>query len=704
MALFLLLALPQDFPSLLEGLRAVDADARAKAFQLILDRFDEWTEPDLDRLRKASGDADVELAERAKEALGRLQARKTLGGKLARVEGLDLALLRGTDAARRRGLEAAGAAWRGRRLETSELQRLIEIGLKQEWRPSLEDLETLIQGQHVGPYGAFALRSLRDADPDIRRQALAILATEAAKTFSGDVLPLLKDPMPFVRSEGVHTLVQMDARDRIRDILPLLADRKPGVISRALEAIWRFQAIAHAPSILPLLKHPDPQLRVDAMNALGNVGARDHADALVPLLQDPSLEARAFALETLGRLGGADHVKLILPALDAREGPLRAAAAKALGWIRAKDQAKRLVELLKDQDSDVINAASSALGDLRAVDQAGAVEELLKNPRTRMTAVNTLRAMKARGSAARLVPLLQEEDSFLRFSLAQTFMAFKAVEHAHHLLPLLDDPLPLASTQAISAIGYLGRSDTLEKLLPLLGREDPELRRVALDALGSSGRVEHASAVARLLRDDQPRVRGYAIDALGDLEAADRLPDLLPLLEDPSVRDRAALVVGTLGGLLQNKVPEGTLEKLEKVPGPAGLLARASFKEPDVKALREVDAFALESHQAKRVYFRLVDRAGSTSAFPKLRAAVRFDKALSTSEGLAELLRARGLSLKMDPEEELDPWIPEGVRLSLLSVLERAHSYLIPVLDGDTVSFIPEEKAFARARRILSHD
>jgi succinate dehydrogenase/fumarate reductase flavoprotein subunit/HEAT repeat protein len=238
--------------------------------------------------------------------------------------------------------------------------------------PTIDDL---------GPY-------LADADPGVRRTAVATLTEHTPDGYAPALFAALDDADAAVRrtgAEGIRELVE---------VLPDPAGAEPHLLSR--DSVVRAAAVyllaarraGGAAQYRRALDDPDHRVRIEAVRALvavddvaGVVAAtgdesrevriaaagglatlRDGAAAVRALVDDPDPLVRAAALAALGELGcaeaGLDAVGRALrsPAWQVREG-----AARALAGATAEVAVPLLSEALSDAHLDVRKAAVLSL-------------------------------------------------------------------------------------------------------------------------------------------------------------------------------------------------------------------------------------------------------------------------------------------------------------------------------------------------------
>ncbi|WP_407549016.1 fumarate reductase/succinate dehydrogenase flavoprotein subunit [Streptomyces sp. Pv4-95] len=240
--------------------------------------------------------------------------------------------------------------------------------------------------------GLAALRGyLDDADPAVRRAAVAAL-TESLPDGTGPVLAaLLADADPAVRAAAAASLRELvevlPAEAALREPLAAALGRDdPRVSSAALEVL-RALRLGDAALFTTALDDPAVEVRVQAVRALVSV---DAAGALARAAADPAREVRVAVAHGLGTLGGPEGLKDLVgdgdilvraaaltalattgcpPPFDAAAvtalgdpaWQVRTGAATALAAADADPAVPALLSALTDRHADVRKAAVRAL-------------------------------------------------------------------------------------------------------------------------------------------------------------------------------------------------------------------------------------------------------------------------------------------------------------------------------------------------------
>jgi HEAT repeat protein len=449
-------------------------------------------------------------------------------------------------------------------------------------------------------FGAAAVPVLvdasRDADVDVRKQAVDALAAIGAPAAAQRLAELLADVDPNVRAAAAEALGAIGARDAAALLASRASDdAEPLVRLSALRSLARLEASLSVAQLGAALA--DPLLRSSAYLLLGWSDDRGAEGALLKGLASTSRTAREAAMEALVKRAslaspGEEELlgeRLRAAAVDApflpdalqrlADAPLttRLVLVQFLGWLRRPDCVIPLLESARDEAlcEVVLGALAGAGAEVEASIQGawGALSDA-----TRLRACALLGRTHGETGDALLRRALGSPDPTLR-AVAAGSLAARGTAAA---LPALVAALRAAVATADETGGELeGQAEVEQAIRTLLERADVALSdRVAalleaeLDGapegfrlatarlLACIGRADHQQRIELLLSDPSPAVRRAAVEALAKVA-----PQQLELLrcaladEAPQVRVGAAAalaasgdpgVVADLAGLLDD--------------------------------------------------------------------------------------------------------------------------------------------------------
>ncbi len=372
--------------------------------------------------------------------------------------------------------------------------------------------------------------------------------------------------------------------------------------------------------------HPEPMVRRRAALAVGRIGDSAGTRLLLELLEDQATVVRedaAFALGLLGdRAGAAALRELVLATAPGEQGPMHREAVTSIArinsidasvffeellvrWVgravagdelpptviralveawRLEDHAPidRLAQYAESPDLSARLASLYSLMRLRAPAGANAFIRGLDddNRYVRAVAVRALTAEYAdsagldrRGTAGRIVTLVEDRDSHVRINALRTLGSYGDPAHVATAANGLSDSDPNGRVQALTALGELGGDEATRLLIDNLSRgtfaerresllglariardtalvrcagwiisDDWMIQLAGVEALGIVGGDTARSWLLGLARDSDDRIAGRALNSLSlvDSTAAGILARELILRADPIVRAAAA--------------------------------------------------------------------------------------------------------------------------------------------------------------------
>jgi HEAT repeat protein len=149
-----------------------------------------------------------------------------------------------------------------------------------------------------------------------------------------------------------------------------LTDADPQVRANAVEVVASTRQLRLMPKVQKLLADSVVPVRFAAILAIGDLGFAPAKDDVAPLLNDPNPNIKIAACYTMSRLGQPEYYKDICTAVASNDQTVRANAALLLGKSGQKDGIRFLYwTLQRDDSSDMVilqtAEAIAMLGDHR---------------------------------------------------------------------------------------------------------------------------------------------------------------------------------------------------------------------------------------------------------------------------------------------------------------------------------------------------
>ena len=309
--------------------------------------------------------------------------------------------------------------------------------------------------------------ALRDADPEVRRQAiiqLSGLGSVVAETIP-DIVASLKDPDSKVRAEAANALDRFgtQAHSAFFALVSALHDYDPEVRSNAARTLARFGEVA-TPAFLENLTDKDPEIRRLATSALHAISPKQKS--LLPVLfrmtKDEDAEVRSSALSSLRYIDpeSDDVFQALLTGLDDPSATVRQSSAYDLGTLgsQARKAGGKLLKSVQDSSPGV---------------RREAIEALVKTGALGPNAVPNL------------IEALRDEDWQIRSSAAEALSKIgpPAKDAVPALRVALRDRQANVRWWSAEALGNIGVPGAFVELVAALKDEEYLVRRFAADAL-----------------------------------------------------------------------------------------------------------------------------------------------------------------------------------------------------------------------------
>jgi HEAT repeat protein len=395
--------------------------------------------------------------------------------------------------------------------------------------------ETLYAGKPL----AFWLAGLKDSDPLIREEAIAVLsdAGPAAREAVPQLEALLKDEQRGVRFRAGLALWRIAGQKKPAIAALTEALRDPARTDRVnllyMLADFGPDAISGAPAVLELAGDAEPVLHGQAALLLRRFGP-GVVTVLTAALEGKDTRQRRNAAEVLGRMGsfGREAQPALLRRLGDEDKRVRIACARAL-WSQGQTTeavAAVLLEAARTGDTaqrrDILDTIGQGTGSKLAPPILKALlrtDDLL----TRVRAANALWDLDPQPELVLPIFLqgIKDRDFRIRNPSAQGLIRVgrAAREAVPALIEIVKAPTGNFGNEVYEALGRLD-APGLPSVVSLLDHEDRRLRNVGCQAVTALGPAA-ASAVPKLiplLKDEDPGVRRAAVQALGRIGTAAR--------------------------------------------------------------------------------------------------------------------------------------------------------------------------------------
>lgn len=392
------------------------------------------------------------------------------------------------------------------------------------------------QVRELGRQGSTAIERiapfLRDADPEVRREAVRALVQIGTVRSLDPLVEACRDNDPEVQIRAVDGIVNFylpgyvargfsatlrragnlitgrwtdSPNDDVvepdtpvrREIVEAVARVAEGGAStdaraNALRALGVLRARGALPVLLEALRSKDSRLIFEALIAIQKIRDRSVADRVAFLVRDLDEKVQLAAIETAGLLGSREAVPQLLRVLDSpRNKQVRRAAVLALSQIAPPESRNQFLSLLSDPDESIRAAAAEGLGrlanpqDAAAIDKAWSAEKKIL-ARLALAFAKVRLGNRETGSFSPLSYLVNNLNQRAWRGIALPYLSELALDRAvrNSLDVLAGDGATRDEKTGISqALANSGGEDSIPLLEKLSRDQDAEVAREALRAL-----------------------------------------------------------------------------------------------------------------------------------------------------------------------------------------------------------------------------
>jgi HEAT repeat protein len=278
------------------------------------------------------------------------------------------------------------------------------------------------------------IEGLADADPQIRANAVEVVASTREVRLMPQVQKLLADPVVPVRFAAVLAVGDLEYGPAKNDVAPLLNDANPNIKIAASYAMSRLGKPDCYKDICTALASGDQTVRANAALLLGKSGQKDGTRLLYWTLQrdDSSDMVVLQTAEAIAMLGDHRIYPKLWTRLISAYADDRVIGIRAMGALGTDEARSAIVTMLDDPVPEVRLAAAEQLGKLG--DSGGEAEVLAIFEKNLMAGMDIQGQQRVKMLAAMAIGEIGTEPP------------------ARHLPQLLQDPLKTVRLAAAKAV------------------------------------------------------------------------------------------------------------------------------------------------------------------------------------------------------------------------------------------------------------
>lgn len=532
MALLLVLLLGQaaQVDRLVERLRSEKVEEREEAERelILLGR------PALPALEKAARDADPEVADRAKRAIGRVPLVERLTPALERaMPGLRRRLCGPQEHAWTEALLEAGRQEGTRRrhpeLSREDLDALAASAVRAAFSTELPAICGIVGGWRLESAGPELVRRLEEKDRNLQSKAAwTLYALGSREALPAIVRRLGAETEKTWKSHWLNGLGRLGDRNAVPVILEY-ADQVDWHVRGSVyrELLW-LEAEEAAPAILSAMRGG-----LDAGTGLDLLSKLAPGEVVPGLLRgflDEREEARERAIYNLFQYRSRVAVHELLKLLSHADPDVRVGAVRALQALRHREAIAELRRALVEDSAAVRRAAASALASFGLRDGVPELAMMLRSEKHRTAGASGLVLLGDREAVPTLLGMLREGE--LRGWSAEKLARLGVQEAVPGIFDLARSAEANERSDAAYALVAL-RPPGYERVLDALVKDgNSVVRSNAIHACSRAGEKSIVPALQALRKGDDEEARHAALLGLSDLLGREVVPDLIAELED----------------------------------------------------------------------------------------------------------------------------------------------------------------------------
>jgi HEAT repeat protein len=244
-------------------------------------------------------------------------------------------------------------------------------------------------------------------------------------------------------------------------------------------------------------------------------------EQIMPLIESFRINERDILVNTESAILaiGKPAEDFLVKALESNDSiPVRENSAKMLGIIGSPDNICALIDSLNDRSRRVHNSAVQALARIGEPAVAPLIDSLVDGRwKVRAGCVTSLRIIGVRNSLKYIIPLLGDENHYVRRESAKSVGRLGDGRYTECLLPLLNDPVRGVRLAAAGALGKTSGNDIVEALSERFYREDDHLvKERIVESLGLIGTEDAMAEIQKAVEKSPYELRKKLIEAAGE--------------------------------------------------------------------------------------------------------------------------------------------------------------------------------------------
>jgi HEAT repeat protein len=436
--------------------------------------------------------------------------------------------------------------------------------------------------------------AVRDANVPVVYRAAALRGAIVARKAQG--VPLLVEQLrsnePVVRNAALTAIREIPCEELAR-ALNAEIEQSPAELQKLL-----LMALVdcHNAQSLQLLgrKAADaaPEIRQTALVVAGRIGGASEVPVLIAAVaQNRSAEESTLAQSALGQIQGAGINEELVQALaSSSDLVLRTRLVRVLASRSATNAIPELLRQAAGPDLKVSVAALDALQSLAGPSELPALIALTRDAKdaaVREAAENAVAGECLKtgsalsGTEAVLTELKQANDPSVKNSWVNILISLGESRALPAILVAMNDPNNTVAGNALEQLARWPDPAPMESLLAIVQKDaDPARRKRALASairLATVAADEHQRPPEMLVKwfqqanaaADSVEERRLIISGLGRVPELESLQLLAPYLNNPDLKEEAAVAVVQIAPALQKESPPALKEALDRIAATA---------------------------------------------------------------------------------------------------------------------------------------
>ncbi len=357
---------------------------------------------------------------------------------------------------------------------------------------------------------------------NINRAIPIILGKIGSKEVKQYIIDFLHDDNAIVRKNAVEASKNVFDTDDIDILVKMLDDDNNDVKVSVIDVLGSIQSEKIIKPLFEMLKSDDESIQRLILKSLSSYFINfDNTKIIQGYLSKGNINARKGAIKLLGMIAKPDSIESLINALNSRNSLIRRTAVTSIIKVSKKNhEVKDIISsYLKSKEWQIRKYIPRILGIIRDENTIEPLFELLNDPKSgvRSAAITSLSKFSPQKVINLSKAYINNGNRRSKRATVKLLIKIGDENSLQYLVPLLNDEDLYVKNWAARGVGKLKNLKNIRPLIEMLINRDTKLKLSAIITLGEIGKKEAIEPLIQCLRDDDWNVRKEAEHSLNKI-------------------------------------------------------------------------------------------------------------------------------------------------------------------------------------------